>query len=106
MEDKYIKLADLQKFPIRKDHYDKEHGNEHFIFGIETVFDYVDYLPVYHIDNEKAEKGKVKRGYWHLHQDGSGTCSECGVTQNYIWDCDSWQNFCGHCGADMREGGD
>lgn len=46
-KDKYIKLADLQKFPIRQDHYDKEHGNVHFIFGIETIFEYVDCLPKY-----------------------------------------------------------
>lgn len=49
MEEKFIRLADLQKFPIRKDHYDEEHGNENFIFGIETVFEYVDCLPKYEI---------------------------------------------------------
>lgn len=43
----YIKLEDLQKFPIRKDHYDKEHSNEDFIFGIETVLEYAEYLPTY-----------------------------------------------------------
>ena len=45
-----------------------------------------------------------KKGKWRLHKDGSGTCSECGFTQKYVWDMDGWQNFCGHCGADMREG--
>lgn len=49
MEEKFIRLADLQKFPLRKDHYDKEHGNEHFIYGIETVFEYIDELPKYEI---------------------------------------------------------
>ena len=41
---KYIKLEDLMKFPIRRNHYDKEHGNEHFIYGIETVLEYAENL--------------------------------------------------------------
>ena len=49
MEEKFIRLADLMKFPIREDHYDKEHGNENFIYGIETVFEYIDALPKYEI---------------------------------------------------------
>ena len=42
---KYINLEELMKFPIRLDHYDKEHGNEHFIYGIETVLEYAENLP-------------------------------------------------------------
>ena len=41
---KYINLEELMKFPIRLDHYDKEHGNEHFIYGIETVLEYAENL--------------------------------------------------------------
>jgi hypothetical protein len=55
MEEKFVRLADLQKFPIRKDHYDREHGNENFIFGIETMFEYIDELPKYEI----AVRGEV-----------------------------------------------
>ena len=44
----------------------------------------------------------VRRGQWELHDDGSGTCDQCGTRQLHIWDFDNWQNFCGHCGADMR----
>lgn len=29
----YIKREAIMKFPIRKDHCDKKHANEHFIFG-------------------------------------------------------------------------
>ena len=47
MADKYIKLSDLQKFPIRINHYDQEHGKLDFVLGIETVFEYIDYLPKY-----------------------------------------------------------
>lgn len=43
----FIKLDDIKKFPIRKNHYDKANGNEHFIYGIETVMEYIDELPTY-----------------------------------------------------------
>lgn len=46
----YIKLEDLQKFPIRKDHCDKKHGNDHFIYGVETVLEYAENLPTYEAD--------------------------------------------------------
>lgn len=48
-----------------------------------------------------ADVAEVRHGHWTLHTDGSGTCSECGTTQKNIWDCDRWQNYCGHCGARM-----
>ena len=35
----------LRDFPIRLDHYDKEHGNKHFVYGVETVMDYVGEMP-------------------------------------------------------------
>lgn len=41
---KYINLEELMKFPIRRNHYDKEHGNEDFICGIETVLEYAENL--------------------------------------------------------------
>ena len=45
-----------------------------------------------------------QKGKWRLNKDGSGTCSECHRTRNDVWDMDNWDNFCSHCGADMREG--
>lgn len=44
-----------------------------------------------------------RRGKWTLRNDGSGICSECHTRQLAVWDMDRWQNFCGNCGADMRE---
>ena len=41
----YIEREELMKFPIRRNHYDKEHGNEDFICGIETVLEYAENLP-------------------------------------------------------------
>lgn len=45
-----------------------------------------------------------KRGKWMLHKDGTATCSECRTRQRDVWDLDRCQNYCGHCGADMRGG--
>ena len=44
------------------------------------------------------------KGRWTLNRDGSGTCSECHRTRNDVWDMDTWDNYCSHCGADMRDG--
>lgn len=40
----YIKKDDIVAFPIRANHCDKEHANEHFIYGIESVIEYVENL--------------------------------------------------------------
>ena len=42
-----------------------------------------------------------KHGRWKLNKSGSGTCSECHRTQNDVWDYDTWQRYCGSCGAKM-----
>lgn len=34
---KCISIEELLKYPIRLNHYDKEHGNIHFVYGIESV---------------------------------------------------------------------
>ena len=43
--DRLISLDELNKFPIRLDHYDKEHGDEDFVLGIESVLEYAECLP-------------------------------------------------------------
>lgn len=53
-----------------------------------------------------ADVAEVKHSEWILHNDGSGTCKQCGFTQRNVWDYDNWQNFCGHCGAKMDGKGD
>ena len=45
----YVCLEDIQQFPIRSARCDKKHGSEHFIYGIETVIEYVEALPRYKI---------------------------------------------------------
>ena len=41
----WIRLSDLQKYPIRYDHYDKENGNFEFVMGGENVLEYAENLP-------------------------------------------------------------
>ena len=49
-----------------------------------------------------ADVTEVKHGTWKLHLNGSGTCDQCHFTQRGVWDQDSWQRFCGCCGARME----
>ncbi len=68
----YIERGALMQF-IRRDHYDRENGNEHFINGIETVLEYAENLPA-------ADVAPVVHGRWNS-MDGYKTrkvCSECG----------------------------
>ncbi len=47
-----VKLKDIYKFPIRRDHYDSINGDDNFINGIETVIEYIDLLPRYTRKND------------------------------------------------------
>lgn len=57
----YIKREAIMKFPIRKDHCDKKHANEHFIFGIESVLEYVENLPAAAFLQLRQAKGRCQR---------------------------------------------
>lgn len=110
--DKYIRLSDLMKYPLRAKHYDMKHGNIHFICGVESVMEYAEILPSVDIDG-------VKRGEWI-----DGCCSVCGekalstTREEPIYEYD-WEenlefshieshveyhetNYCPNCGAKMR----
>lgn len=94
----YIEREELMKFPIRRNHYDKEHGNEAFIYGIETVLEYAENLPA-------ADVAPVRHGRW-VHEkteDGSDIwkCSRCGAGANY--NPEGIVLHCFHCGAKMDE---
>lgn len=41
----YISRDAVLAYPIRLNHYDKEHGNVHFVYGVESVMEYVKSLP-------------------------------------------------------------
>lgn len=91
----YIERAAIMEFPIRKDHCDKEHANEHFIFGVESVLEYVESLPA-------ADVAPVVHGRWaHLGGD-EWCCSACGftITTEGSWDKPA-KKYCEGCGARM-----
>lgn len=79
---------------IKKAHHEaKGMEKSHEDFGV-----LVEWL----VDKTPTIEPERKKGKWIMHQDGSGTCDQCRIRQIAIWDFDGWQNFCGHCGADMQ----
>lgn len=96
----YIERGVLMQFPIRRDHYDRENGNEHFINGIETVLEYVENLPA-------ADVSPVVHAQW-LHLGGDEWC--CSVCDFVISTEGSWEKptkkYCEDCGAKMDGGED
>ena len=55
-----IDADELMKFPIRRDNYDRENGNEHFINGIETVLEYVEKMPAIEVIPIEWLEGKIR----------------------------------------------
>lgn len=95
----YIEREAIMKFTIRKDRCDKAHANEHFIFGIESVLEYVKNLPA-------ADVAPVVHGRWIEDHDYL-KCAECGVMVKRdftFFGIGNW-NYCPNCGAKM-DGGD
>lgn len=91
----------LMQFPIRIDHYDRVHGSEEFVLGIETVLEYAQNLPA-------VEAVPVVHGRW-IHtttedDDWGGTfhhyaCSVCGWSMG--GNPEGWGKYCPNCGAKM-----
>ena len=95
--DGYIDREELMKFPIRRNHYDKEHGNKHFIYGIETVLEYAENLPA-------ADVAPVRHGRWIEQEKYTfGTMYDCSICDNRILDNGHSWNYCPNCGAKMDE---
>lgn len=91
---KLIDLDELNKFPIRLDHYDKEHGNIHFVCGIETVIEYANSLSTVDIPTQKSR--------WMPIQDSEDGYS-CSVCYTYVKAYKGiLPNYCPHCGAKME----
>ena len=87
-----MNLIDRDKalsFPFANGNYDHEHADTHFIFGCEMYREWLEGLPV--VEPER------KRGKWTV-TSLFIKCSECGEPFMLIP-----QNYCPHCGADMRE---
>lgn len=87
-----IRLSELQKFPIRMGHYDTVHGNEHYIFGVETVIEYAENLP-------KVDAEPVRHGRWIHDINNRYGCSECMARETMSHR--NPKNYCPNCGAKM-----
>ena len=91
----YIERGALMQFPIRRDHYDRENGNEHFINGIETVLEYAENLPA-------ADVAPVVHGRW-IYKGEYAVCTECGGRSGTQYDgvepIPLMTQFCPNCGA-------
>ena len=83
----YIERGALMQFPIRRDHYDRENGNEHFINGIESVLEYAENLPAADVAPvvrckdcyQSVVIGNVLHcTYWRKDTDENGYCHEGG----------------------------
>lgn len=74
----------LQEFPIRANRCDKEHANEHFINGIETVLEYAEQLPT--VDAEVVVRCNDCKHSW---EDiggltcSHGVCVDCAVLADF-----------------------
>lgn len=100
MTNEYIIRDEAMTLPVlpREQRIQLNNVDEAFEEGWRQALENLAFLPA-------ADVVEVRHGRWELHDNGDGTCSRCGVRQKHIWDMDGWQNFCGHCGADMRNGG-
>ena len=66
----------LLKYPIRIDNYDKEHGNEHFVLGIESVIEFAESLAA--VDAVEVVRCKDCKHQWGC----TWTCSDNGFCFN------------------------
>lgn len=102
-EQRLISLDDLMKFPIRINHYDKEHGNEHFVLGIESVLEYAEQLPT--IEARPVVHGEWKPYYDYFTKRQVGwICTNCSGVQDDLSNGDT--DYCPNCGAIMDGGAD
>ena len=87
--EEYIEKEALMAYPIRINHYDREHGKLDFLLGIESVMEYAENLPA-------ADVVEVVHGEW------------LGTEVAYAWKCSACggimslrANYCCYCGAKM-----
>ena len=91
-----IRLSDLMKFPIRIDHYDKVNGNEHFVYGVETVLEYAENMP-------RVEAEPVVHAHWVKTDRGMRCSNPACRCLSSLWDDNLESRFCPWCGAHMDE---
>ena len=90
----YINREAIMKFPIRKDHCDKEHANGHFINGIESVLEYVENLPA-------VDVAPVRHGAWEIVVGSNAKAHMACPCGRVSHDLTGIFTYCPNCGAKM-----
>lgn len=82
-------LAEVEK--VYKDHYEQAYSK--------TIHDLYNAVCK---RIRRASTVEARKGKWRLHENSDrGTCDQCNFTQSGVWDYDSYQRYCGVCGAEM-----
>ena len=87
-----ISRADVLKYPIRLNHYDEENGSREFVYGVESVIEYVASLP----------SDDAVHGEWIIVGHDIYECSLC--QQNVMTKNIDCYSYCHRCGAKMQNG--
>ena len=93
-----MRLINVEDYPYKEHQIDYENGNEHFIYGLKTMQEWIDKQPT--VDAEL-----VKHGRWLLERepDGKPYCLHCSVCDGDFSNISIMQgyDYCPNCGAKM-----
>lgn len=98
----YIDREKLRMYPLRWEFCDKENADPLFIYGVESLMEYVEWLPA-------ADVAPVVHGEWtfafDFHDYDFYHCSVCGRLEILLknHDINAQCPYC-HCGAKMDGG--
>lgn len=93
----YIDREKLRMYPLRWEFCDKENADPLFIYGVESLMEYVEWLPA-------ADVAPVVHGKWAPSEENPGflvcsACGDCYVVDEWA-DGKKWR-YCPACGAKM-----
>lgn len=99
---RYIDADKVLQYPLRRDRCDKEHAEPHFVNGVESVMEYIEYL----LEEETTDIQEVKHGMWEYDEEASiphieriYRCSVC--NKGEAWGETEKTPYCPECGAKM-----
>ncbi len=99
---RYIDADKVLQYPLRRDYCDKEHADPHFINGVESVMEYIEYLA----EEEPTDVQEVKHGIWEYDKEASiphieriYRCSVC--HKGEAWGETEKTPYCPECGAKL-----
>ena len=90
-----MRLINVEDYPYQEHQIDYENGNEHFIYGLKTMQEWIDKQPT--VDAEPVRHGRWIFGKTLNHD--CMKCSECLHSQTP----NSCFTYCPNCGAKMSK---